>query len=80
MLRKVSKFRSRPSVLLTVLLGFTKDPYPYIREAALDGLVMILNDGVVVEDRSLVGGCYFRGAELLFDAENSVRRSALRVV
>ncbi|XP_057808218.1 protein SIEL isoform X2 [Salvia miltiorrhiza] len=80
MLRNVSKFRMRPSVLLTVLLGFTKDPYPYIREAALDGLVMILNDGVVVEDRSLVGGCYFRAAELLFDADNSVRRSAVRAV
>ncbi|KAL1545447.1 protein SIEL-like isoform X1 [Salvia divinorum] len=79
-LRNVSKFRVRPSVLLTILLGFTMDPYPYIREAALDGLVMILNDGVVVEDRSLVGGCYFRAAELLFDADSSVRRSAVSAV
>lgn len=79
MLRNVSKFRVRPSVMLTVLLGFTKDPYPYIREAALDGLVMLSN-GIVVEDRSLVECCYFRAVELLFDAENSVRRSAVRVV
>ncbi|KAK6164797.1 hypothetical protein DH2020_001661 [Rehmannia glutinosa] len=78
-LRNVSKFRVRPSVLLTVLLGFTKDPYPYIRELALDGLVMLSN-GIVVEDRSLVEGCYFRAVELLFDAENSVRRSAVRAV
>ncbi|KAG6437044.1 hypothetical protein SASPL_101951 [Salvia splendens] len=60
-----------------ILLWFTMDPYPYIREAALDGLVMVLNDGVVVEDRSLVGGCYFRPAELLFDADISVRRAAV---
>lgn len=67
-------------MLLTVLLGFTKDPYPYTREAALDGLVTVLNNGIVVEDRGLVGGCYFRAVELLFDAEISVRRSAVRAV
>ncbi|KAI3472839.1 hypothetical protein Pfo_029968 [Paulownia fortunei] len=78
-LKNVSKFRVRPSVLLTVLLGLTKDPYPYIREAALDGLVMLSN-GIVVEDQSLVEGCYFRAVELLFDAENSVRCSAVRAV
>lgn len=80
LLRNVSRFRVRPSLLLTILLGFTMDPYPYIREAALDGLVMVLNDGVVVEDRSLVGGCYFRAAELLFDADISVRRAAVSAV
>ncbi|KAL8517164.1 hypothetical protein ACS0TY_015397 [Phlomoides rotata] len=79
MLRNVSKFRVRPSVLLTVFLGFTKDPFPYIREAALDGLVM-WNDSVRVEDQSLVQCCYFRAVELLFDAEDSVRRSAVRAV
>ncbi|KAI3474248.1 hypothetical protein Pfo_029036 [Paulownia fortunei] len=78
-LKNVSKFRVRPSVLLTVLLGLTKDPYPYIREAALDGLVMLSN-GIVVEDQSLVEGCYFRAVELLFDAENSVRCSAVRAL
>lgn len=66
-------------MLLTVLLGFTKDPYPYIRDAALDGLVMLSN-GIVVEDRNLIEGCYFRAVELLFDAENSVRLSAVRAV
>ncbi|KAL3633347.1 hypothetical protein CASFOL_000597 [Castilleja foliolosa] len=78
-LRNVTKFRVRPSVLLTVLLGLTKDPYPNIRGLALDGLTMLC-DGIVVQDRSLVGGCYFRAVELLFDAENSVRRSAVRAV
>lgn len=66
-------------MLLAVFLGFTKDPFPYIREAALNGLV-ICNDSVVVEDRSLVECCYFRAVELLFDAEDSVRRSAVRTV
>ncbi|KAL0338124.1 UNVERIFIED_CONTAM: protein SIEL [Sesamum angustifolium] len=78
-LRNLNKFRVRPSVLLTVLLGFTKDPYPCIREAALDGLVMLSN-GIVVEDPSLVEGCYFRAVELLFDAEKSVRLLAVRAV
>lgn len=79
MLRNASKFRVRLSVLLTVFLGFTKDPFPYIREAALDGLVM-WNDNVGVENRSLVECCYFRAVELLFDAEDSVRRSAVTAV
>ncbi|KAL8039033.1 hypothetical protein ABFX02_10G009000 [Erythranthe guttata] len=79
-LRNVSKFHVRPSVFLTVLLGLTKDPYPYIREAALDGLVMLSNGGIVVDDRSLIECCYFRSVELLFDAENSVRCSAVRAV
>ncbi|KAL6520880.1 hypothetical protein OROGR_017449 [Orobanche gracilis] len=78
-LRNVTKFCVTPSVLLMVLLGFTKDPYPNIRGLALDGLAM-LTDGVLVEDRSLVDGCYFRAVELLFDAENSVRHSAISAV
>ncbi|XP_051130333.1 protein SIEL [Andrographis paniculata] len=79
MLRNVSDYRLRPSLLLMVLLGLTKDPYPYIKEAALDGLVMLCNS-VVVDDRSLIEGCYFRAAELLFDADTSVRGAAVRVV
>ncbi|KAL6574549.1 hypothetical protein OROMI_011834 [Orobanche minor] len=78
-LRNVTKFCMSPSVLLMVLLGFTKDPYPNIRGLALDGLAM-LTDGILVEDRSLVDGCYFRAVELLFDAENSVRHSAISAV
>ncbi|KAL7095209.1 hypothetical protein ACP275_10G010000 [Erythranthe tilingii] len=49
-------------------------------EAALDGLVMLSNGGIAVEDRSLIECCYFRSVELLFDAENSVRCSAVRAV
>ncbi|KAL6534441.1 hypothetical protein OROHE_013366 [Orobanche hederae] len=78
-LRNVTKFCVSPSVLLMDLLGFTKDPYPNIRGLALDGLAM-LTDGILVEDRSLVDGCYFRAVELLFDAENSVRHSAISAV
>ncbi|KAL2509940.1 Protein SIEL [Forsythia ovata] len=79
LLRNVSKFCVRPSLLLTVLLGFTKDPYPNIREVALDGLVE-LSSCIVVEDQSLIEGCYFRAVELLFDCEDSVRRSAVCAV
>lgn len=75
----VSKFDIRPSVLLTVLLGFTKDPYPYIRNVALDGLADLCKC-IVVEDESLIQACYFRAVELLFDYEDSVRCSAVRVV
>ncbi|XP_073289207.1 protein SIEL [Primulina huaijiensis] len=69
----------RPSVLLTVLLGITKDPYPCVREAALDGLVSLSNC-VAVDDKSLSECCYFRATELLFDAQKSVRCSAVRAV
>lgn len=79
LLRNVNKFRMRPSVLTTVMLGFTKDPYPLTRKAALEALVWLCKS-VVVEDQSLLQGCYFRAAELLFDAEDSVRCSAVRAV
>lgn len=69
----------RPSVLLTVLLGITKDPYPCVREAALDGLVLLSNR-IAVDDKSLTECCYFRATELLFDAQKSIRCSAVRVV
>lgn len=73
----MSKFDIRPSVLLTVLLGFTKDPYPYIRNVALNGLADFCKC-IVVEDESLIKGCCFRAVELLSDSEDSVRCSAVR--
>ncbi|XP_055817563.1 protein SIEL [Solanum dulcamara] len=79
LLLNVSKFDIRPSVLLTVLLGFTKDPYPYIRNVALNGLADLCKC-IVVEDESLIKGCYFRAVQLLFDSEDSVRCSAVRAV
>ncbi|XP_009772087.1 protein SIEL isoform X2 [Nicotiana sylvestris] len=79
LLLNASKFDIRPSVLLTVLLGFTKDPYPYIRGVALDGLAELCKC-IVVEDESLIHGCYFRAVEFLFDSEDSVRCSAVRAV
>lgn len=75
----MSKFDIRPSVLLTVLLGFTKDPYPYIRNVALNGLADFCKC-IVVEDESLIKGCCFRAVELLSDSEDSVRCSAVRAV
>lgn len=80
LLVNVDKFCVRPSVLVAVLLGFTKDPYPLTRKAALDGLVWLSDRFAAVEDQSLLQCCYFCAAELLFDAEDSVRCSAVRAV
>lgn len=79
LLMDAEKFRVRPSVLLTVLLGFIKDPYPYVRRAALDSLIGLCKC-IVVEDRAMVEGCYLRAVELLFDTEECVRCSAVHVV
>ncbi|XP_060213617.1 protein SIEL isoform X2 [Lycium barbarum] len=79
LLLNVSRFEIRPSVLLTVLLGFTKDPYPDIRNVALIGLADLCKC-VLVEDGGLIRGCYFRAVEFLFDFEDSVRCSAVRAV
>ncbi|CAI9097221.1 OLC1v1033595C1 [Oldenlandia corymbosa var. corymbosa] len=80
LLRNASRFTLRPSVLITVMLGFTKDPYPSTRKAALDVLVCLAKFVEATEDQSLVEGCYFRATELLFDADEFVRCSAVRVV
>ncbi|CAK8542026.1 unnamed protein product [Lathyrus sativus] len=46
MLRNASCiFRIRPALLFKVLLGFTKDPYPYVRAASLEGLVGLSGRG-----------------------------------
>ncbi|VFQ91005.1 unnamed protein product [Cuscuta campestris] len=79
LVRNVSRFVIRPSVLFTVLFGLTKDPYPNIRSAALDGLSGLCKC-IVVEDENLVQGCYFRAVELLFDHEDTVRCSAVCAV
>jgi integrator complex subunit 4 len=67
-------------VLFTVFLGFTEDPYPYVRKASLDGLLGLCKSGNVFEDISVIEGCYFRAVELLQDKEHSVRSAAIRVV
>lgn len=79
LLRNVNKFCVRPSVLVTVLLGFTKDPYAFNRKAALDGLAS-LSKFLAVVDETLIRSCYFRAVELLFDIEDYVRCSAVRAV
>ena len=73
------RFPIRPYVLLTVMLGFTKDPYPYVRRVALDGLVG-LSKSSVIEDCGVIEGCYCRAVELLGDAEDSVRCAAVHAV
>lgn len=79
LLKNAGHFQIQPSVLFTVFLGFTKDPYPYVRQASLDGLVELSKHGVF-EDPSLVDGCYCRAVQLLGDMEDCVRSSAIHVV
>lgn len=73
------RFGVRPAFLFTVLLGFTKDPYPYVRAASLEGLVGLSERGEFC-DVSMVNGCYQRAVQLLNDMEDCVRSSAVRVV
>ncbi|KAL6955254.1 hypothetical protein U1Q18_045534 [Sarracenia purpurea var. burkii] len=79
MLLNAERFKVRPHLLLTVFLGFTKDPYPYVRRVALDVLVGLCKS-IVVEDRALVESCYCRAVELLSDMEDCVRSAAVRAV
>lgn len=70
----------RPNLLVTVFLGFTKDPYPNVRQAAVIGLTRVSESGVVVEDSDVVEACYFSAVELLRDQEDYVRKAAVRAV
>ncbi|KAH9718514.1 protein SIEL [Citrus sinensis] len=79
LLRNAERFNVRPHLLFTVCLGLTKDPYPYVREAALNGLVCLLKH-VVFEDVDLIQGCCCRAVELLRDHEDCVRCAAVRVL
>ncbi len=79
LLRNAERFRIKPYLLLTLFLGFTKDPYPYVRKIALDGLVGLSKPGVI-EDRGMIDGCYCRAVELLGDMEGRVRSAAVRAV
>ncbi|KAM0051739.1 putative armadillo-like helical protein [Helianthus debilis subsp. tardiflorus] len=79
LLLDAERYDVRPSILLTVFLGFTQDPYPYVRRAALDGLIGLCNR-IVVEDRGMIEGCYVRGVELLADTDDCVRCSSVRMV
>ncbi|RDY12076.1 Protein SIEL, partial [Mucuna pruriens] len=74
-----TRFEVRAGSLLAVLLGFTKDPYPYVRAAALDGLVGFSERGEL-QDVCLVEACYRRAVQLLRDVHQCVRFSAVRVV
>ncbi|XP_058214684.1 protein SIEL isoform X2 [Rhododendron vialii] len=78
-LMNAERLRIRPHLLVTVLLGFTRDPYPYLRAVALDGLVGLCKS-IVVEDRELVETSCCRAVELFSDMEDCVRCAAVRAV
>lgn len=69
----------RSSLFFTVFLGFTKDPYLFVRSFALDGLVSLCKC-IVVQDHGMIEGCDCRAVELLFDVEDCVGCSDVRVV
>ncbi|KAJ0089195.1 hypothetical protein Patl1_31443 [Pistacia atlantica] len=79
LLINAERFGVRSHLLFTVFLGFTKDPYPYLRRAALDGLLGLCKSGVL-EDLDVIKACYCRAVELLRDMEDCVRLAAVRVV
>ncbi|KAJ0087630.1 hypothetical protein Patl1_31437 [Pistacia atlantica] len=79
LLRNAERFGVRSHLLFTVFLGFTKDPFPYVRRAALDGLLGLCKSGVL-EDLDVIKACYCRAVELLRDMEDCVRLAAVRVV
>ncbi|CAH8391355.1 unnamed protein product [Eruca vesicaria subsp. sativa] len=79
MIRNAERFNVPSSVVFTLCFGFTKDPYPFVRKVAIDGLVCVCESGGF-DHVSAVKGCYARAVELLGDAEDSVRASAVRAV
>ncbi|XP_004305102.1 PREDICTED: uncharacterized protein LOC101305200 [Fragaria vesca subsp. vesca] len=79
LIRNAGRFGVQPYLLSSMFLGFTKDPYPDVRRAALDGLVGLSESGVI-DDGDMIRGCYFRAGELLNDMEDGVRAAAIRVV
>lgn len=79
LLRNAERFHIGPHVLVTLFFGFTKDPYPYVRKIALDGLVGLSKTGVI-EDSGMIQVCYSRAVHLLQDMEDCVRSAAVRTV
>ncbi|KAE8711640.1 leucine-rich repeat receptor-like protein kinase IMK2-like [Hibiscus syriacus] len=79
LLRNADRLAVRESVLLAVFLGFTRDPFPYVRKEALHGLVKLCKNGDF-DDRDVIEGCYCRAVELLRDTENYVRSAAVHAV
>ncbi|KAK4776372.1 hypothetical protein SAY86_005060 [Trapa natans] len=62
-----------------MLEGFTKDPYPCVRKAALDGLISLSRAGAV-EGHSLITRCHHGAVELLGDSEACVRVPAIQTI
>ncbi|KAK9102154.1 hypothetical protein Sjap_019408 [Stephania japonica] len=79
LLHNAKRFHVPWDVLLTVFLGFTKDPYPLVRRDAL-GCLLGLCNGADINDPQLIKECYNRAVELLSDANTFVRSVAIRVV
>ncbi|KAJ0979408.1 hypothetical protein J5N97_014882 [Dioscorea zingiberensis] len=70
----------RPGVVIQLLLGLAEDLYPSIRRAAIDGLTVLCNDGVLSDDVTTLECCYNRGAALLEDEDELVRVASIQLV
>ncbi|KAL9271360.1 SIEL-like protein [Drosera capensis] len=80
-LRTLAHSTVPPNVLVPVLLGLMKDPYPLVRRAALEGLCGICVSGnIVVDGIGVVEGCYWSAVGMIRDGEECVRVSAVRAV
>ncbi|KAK9159201.1 hypothetical protein Scep_005775 [Stephania cephalantha] len=79
LLSNAKRFHVPWDVLVTVFLGFTKDPYPFVRRDALGCLVGLCNVADT-KDPHLIEECYDRAVDLLSDANAFVRSMAVRAV
>lgn len=78
LLRNAQRLGVTESVMLAMHMGFTRDPYPYVRKLALEGLVGLCIHGGF-EDHYVIEGCCCRAVDLISDQE-SVRSVATRAV
>ncbi|KAJ4964181.1 hypothetical protein NE237_024120 [Protea cynaroides] len=78
-LLNVDKFHIHPRLLVTLLLGFMKDPYPSVRRAALCVLAS-LSKFTDIEGHGLIAECYDCAVELFLDIYEFVRSAAVRAV
>lgn len=62
-------------LVFKVFEAFTKDPYPSVRQAALEGLISLHLKGF-----HLTKGCYRRAVALFQDKDELVRLSAIKLV
>ncbi|KAI3973165.1 hypothetical protein MKX01_020900 [Papaver californicum] len=79
-LKNMFRFGIRDEILVGVLLEFINDPYPYVRNIALNGLVRLSKSVVEFKNGGLTAEGYDRAVDLFVDRNDCVRAAAIRVV